>query len=143
MIGESDPTPGFFFYGDQFPSIPDQIAILRGNQSASGEEPGDIRYIQSVRTIGLSPGAETDLWVAVIAAENEAAFADAADAAGDAGGRCRGAGVVVCSARHRHGPGVEEADVWQGLLAQAHGQAIPRWGGVTAVGRTSARAPVA
>ena len=82
MIGESDPTPGFFFYGDEIgPSIADQIAILRGNRSAQGNRPGDLRYIQSVRTVGLMPGAETDLWVAVIAAENDAAFADAADAA--------------------------------------------------------------
>jgi hypothetical protein len=82
MIGETDPTPGFFFRGDQpGPSIADQIAILRGNRSASGAEPTDQRYIQSVRSIGLPPGAETDLWVAVIAADDDAAFADAADAA--------------------------------------------------------------
>ncbi len=82
MIGDTDPTPGFFFRGDQpGPSIADQIAILRGNRSASGAEPTDQRYIQSVRSIGLPPGAETDLWVAVIAADDDAAFADAADAA--------------------------------------------------------------
>ena len=34
-----------------------------------------------MRAIGLSPGGETDLWVAVIAARGDAAFADAADAA--------------------------------------------------------------
>jgi hypothetical protein len=84
MIGESDPAPGFFFHGlfpFDFPSIPQQIAALRGNRSAAGDVPQDWRYLQSVRTIGLSPGAETDLWVATIAAENDAAFAAAADAA--------------------------------------------------------------
>lgn len=82
MIGESDPAPGFFFRGDQLPpSITDQIVALRGNRSASAAEPGDYRYIQSVRAIGLAPGAETDLWVAVVVGENDAAFADAADAA--------------------------------------------------------------
>ena len=82
MIGETDPTPGFFFYGDEIPpTIPQQIAILRGNRSAPGTQPGDLRYFQSVRAIGLSPGGETDLWVAVIAARGDAAFADAADAA--------------------------------------------------------------
>jgi hypothetical protein len=82
MIGETDPTPGFFFYGDEIPpTIPQQIAILRGNRSAPGAQPGDLRYFQSVRAIGLSPGGETDLWVAVIAARGDAAFADAADAA--------------------------------------------------------------
>jgi hypothetical protein len=82
VIGESDPTPGFFFYGDEVPpTIPQQIAILRGNRSAPGTRAGDVRYFQSVRAIGLSPGAETDLWVAVIAAQGDAAFADAADAA--------------------------------------------------------------
>jgi hypothetical protein len=84
MIGESDPAPGFFVHGGpdfEFPLIPDQIAALRGNRTSSADTPDDQRYIQSVRAIGLSPGAETDLWVAVIAAENEGAFADAADAA--------------------------------------------------------------
>jgi hypothetical protein len=84
MIGESDPAPGFFVTGGfDFiaPSIPQQIAILRGNRSNSADGPTDQRYIQSVRAIGLSPGAETDLWVAVIAAASDAAFADAADAA--------------------------------------------------------------
>ena len=84
MIGESDPTPGFFVKGGfDFiaPLIPEQIAILRGNASNSGDATTDYRYIQSVRAIGLSPGAETDLWVAVIAAASDGAFADAADAA--------------------------------------------------------------
>jgi hypothetical protein len=84
MIGESDPTPGYFVRGGvdfDFPTIQQQIAALRGNRSNSSAEPTDQRYIQSVRAIGLSPGAETDLWVAVIAAENDGAFADAADAA--------------------------------------------------------------
>ena len=85
MIGDSDPAPGFFFHGGdvdaEFPLIPQQIAALRGNKSAAGDFPHDWRYIQSVRTIGLKPGAETDLWVAVIAAENDAAFENAADAA--------------------------------------------------------------
>ena len=85
MIGESDPAPGFFFYGAPFfppgPSLSQQIAALRGNRSAPGTEPGDLRYIQSVRAIGLRPGGETDLWVAVIVGENDAAFAAAADAA--------------------------------------------------------------
>jgi hypothetical protein len=84
MIGESDPAPGFFVHGGpdfEFPLIPEQIAALRGNRTSSADTPDDQRYIQSVRTIGLSPGAETDLWVAVIATESEGAFADAADAA--------------------------------------------------------------
>jgi hypothetical protein len=82
MIGESDPAPGFWVRGDlAAPTIPEQIAALRGNRSNSADEPTDQRYIQSVRAIGLSPGAETDLWVAVIAAESDGAFADAADAA--------------------------------------------------------------
>jgi hypothetical protein len=84
MIGESDPTPGFFFHGGvdfDFPLIPQQIAALRGNRSAAGDQPQDWRYIQSVRAIGLRPGGETDLWVAVIVGENDAAFAAAADAA--------------------------------------------------------------
>jgi hypothetical protein len=82
MIGESDPTPGFIFYGDEIPpSIPQQIAILRGNRSPSPLRPGDVRYFQSVHAIGLGPGDDTDLWVAVIAAQGDAAFADAADAA--------------------------------------------------------------
>jgi hypothetical protein len=85
MIGESEPAPGFFVHGGpdfDFPLIPEQIAALRGNRTNSADEPDDQRYIQSVRTIDLSPGAETDLWVAVITAENAGAFADAADAAG-------------------------------------------------------------
>jgi hypothetical protein len=85
MIGESDPAPGYFILGSgpdfDFLTIPQQIAALRGNRTNSGDGPDDQRYIQSVRAIGLSPGAETDLWVAVIAAENDAAFAAAADAA--------------------------------------------------------------
>lgn len=84
MIGESDPAPGYFVKGAvefEFPTIPQQIAILRGNRSNSADTPDDQRYIQSVRTVGLAPGAETDLWVAVIAAEDEAAFTEAADAA--------------------------------------------------------------
>jgi hypothetical protein len=84
MIGESDPAPGFFVHGGpdfEFPPISVQIAALRGNRTSSADTPDDQRYIQSVRTIGLSPGAETDLWVAVIAAKNQGAFADAADAA--------------------------------------------------------------
>jgi hypothetical protein len=85
MIGETDPAPGFFFYGGPFfppaPSLSQQIAALRGNLSAPGTEPGDLRYIQSVRTIGLPPGGETHLWLAVIVGENNAAFAAAADAA--------------------------------------------------------------
>jgi hypothetical protein len=85
MIGDSDPAPGFFFHGGdfdaEFPLIPEQIAALRGNKSAAGDFPHDWRYIQSVRTIGLRPGAETDLWVAVIAAGGGAAFENAADAA--------------------------------------------------------------
>jgi hypothetical protein len=83
MIGDTDPTTGYFFTGFEFPAIPDQIAILRGNRSASGREPGDYRYIQSVRAVGLNPGAETDLWVAVIAGEDDAAFAETADAAAE------------------------------------------------------------
>jgi hypothetical protein len=84
MIGESDPAPGYFVKGVfdfDFPTIPQQIAILRGNRSNSADAPDDQRYIQSVRTIGLAPGAETDLWVAVIAGEDEASFSDAAAAA--------------------------------------------------------------
>jgi hypothetical protein len=83
MLGESDPTPGFFHNGDVAgPTIPQQIAILRGNRSNNpATQPGDVRYFQSVRAIGLSPGAETDLWVAVIAARGDAAFATATDAA--------------------------------------------------------------
>jgi hypothetical protein len=83
MIGETSPAPGFFFTGFQFPLLSQQIAILRGNRSAPGTEPGDYRYIQSVRAIGLRPGAETDLWVAVVAGENDAAFAQNADAAAE------------------------------------------------------------
>jgi hypothetical protein len=64
---------------------------LRGNRSNSANQPTDQRYIQSVRGIGLRPGGETDLWVAVIAGENEAEFAAAADAATeDIGERRRG-----------------------------------------------------
>ena len=84
MIGESDPAPGFFIHGGadfESPSIAEQIAALRGNRTNSANTPDDQRYIQSVRTIGLAPGAETNLWVAVIAAASDAAFADAADAA--------------------------------------------------------------
>ena len=83
MLGESDPTPGFFHNGDVVgPTIPQQIAILRGNRTNDpATQPVDVRYFQSVRAIGLRPGAATDLWVAVIAARGEAAFADAADAA--------------------------------------------------------------
>ena len=84
MIGESDPAPGFFVHGGpdfDFPLIAEQIAALRGNRTNSANIADDQRYIQSVRTIGLGPGAETNLWVAVIAAEDEGAFADAADAA--------------------------------------------------------------
>jgi hypothetical protein len=84
MVGESEPAPGFFVHGGpdfDFPSIADQIAALRGNRTNSASTPDDQRYIQSVRTIGLAPGAETNLWVAVIAAASDAAFAEAADAA--------------------------------------------------------------
>ncbi|HEY7635922.1 MAG TPA: hypothetical protein VH763_10280 [Gemmatimonadales bacterium] len=94
MIGESDPAPGFWVRGGIdfiVPSIPEQIAALRGNRSNSANQPTDQRYIQSVRGIGLRPGGETDLWVAVIAGENEAEFAAAADAATeDIGERRRG-----------------------------------------------------
>ena len=79
--GGSNPAPGFFFDRSQFPLIGEQIAALRGNLSAPGTAPGDLRYIQSVRAIGLSPGAETDLWVVVLAGQGDAAFARAADAA--------------------------------------------------------------
>jgi hypothetical protein len=83
MLGESDATPGYFFNGDALPpTISQQVAILRGNRTNSpATQPNDVRYFQSVRAIGLSPGAQTDLWVAVIAAPGDAAFADAADAA--------------------------------------------------------------
>jgi hypothetical protein len=83
MIGETSPAPGFFFTGFDFPSLSQQIAALRGNRSALVTEPADLRYIQSVRAIGLKPGAETDLWVAVVAGENDAAFDRNADAAAE------------------------------------------------------------
>ena len=56
---------------------------LRAGPLTMRFESGDLRYIQSVRTVALRPGAATDLWVAVTAGENDAAFARNADAAAE------------------------------------------------------------
>jgi hypothetical protein len=86
MIGDTPPTPGYFFYGFpvlQIPSLTQQIHALNGRLTARGTEPGDLRYIQSVEPIALNDGAETTLWVAVIAGEGGAEFERNADAAAE------------------------------------------------------------
>jgi len=81
MVGETAPSPGFFFAGFP-PSLADQVAALSGTLAAGPlEDPADLRYIQGVSPITLKHGKSTDLWVAVIAGEDEAAFLAAADAA--------------------------------------------------------------
>ena len=75
-------TPGFFFYGDQIPvDRRSDRGTARQSVGLGGRSRATSATSRVSAAIGLSPGAETDLWVAVIAAENDAAFADAADAA--------------------------------------------------------------
>jgi hypothetical protein len=85
MVGETAPSPGFFFAGFAPPlTTGEQVAALTGDLSApplSPEEPADLRYIQGVSPVTLKHGKSTDLWVAVIAGENEAAFLATAEAA--------------------------------------------------------------
>jgi hypothetical protein len=49
--------------------------------AAPPEDPGDLRYIQSVSPVTLKQGRSTDLWLAVIAGESEAAFLATAETA--------------------------------------------------------------
>jgi hypothetical protein len=86
MVGETAPSPGFFFTGFDFPpNVSDQIAALTGALTTGPPgEPADLRYIQGVSPVTLKHGKSTDLWVAVIAGEDAAAFqANAAAAARD------------------------------------------------------------
>jgi hypothetical protein len=85
MVGETASSPGFFFAGfAPPPTTGEQVAALTGELSAPPlppEEPADLRYIQGVSPVTLKHGKSTDLWVAVIAGENEAAFLATAEAA--------------------------------------------------------------
>jgi hypothetical protein len=83
MLGETAATPGFFWSNFlAFPSLAEQIAALTGELSAAPpEDPGDLRYIQSVSPVTLKQGRSTDLWLAVIAGESEAAFLATAETA--------------------------------------------------------------
>jgi hypothetical protein len=83
MVGEAAPSPGFFFSGFDFPpTLSDQVAALTGALTTSPpEEPADLRYIQGVSPVTLHHGKSTDLWVAVIAGEDAAAFQANAEAA--------------------------------------------------------------
>jgi hypothetical protein len=82
MVGETASSPGFFFTGFDFPSLTDQIAALTGALTTGPPEDfADLRYVQGVSPVTLHQGKSTDLWVAVIAGEDAAAFHANAEAA--------------------------------------------------------------
>jgi hypothetical protein len=81
VVGDSPPTPGYFFSTPSAPSLLDQAAALAGSLSEPAAGVGDYRYIHGVAPLELPPGRSTDLWVAIVTGADESEFADNADAA--------------------------------------------------------------
>jgi hypothetical protein len=81
IVGDSPPTPGYFFSTPLAPSLSEQSAALAGSLFEPAAGAGDYRYIQSIAPITLRPGRSTDFWVAIVMGADESEFAENADAA--------------------------------------------------------------
>ena len=84
LLGDAPVTGNFFYPFLQDPiSVPDQVRALRGAIRQTTGGPSDLRYIHGVGPIVLDQNASQDVWLAVVAGENQSQLLANANAASD------------------------------------------------------------
>lgn len=92
LILSDAPVSGNAFFTDFGQATETLVAALAGDFSTpSVDTPGDHRYLHAVGPITLAPGAETDVWIAIVAGDDRAELlSNAAAAAADVANRRNG-----------------------------------------------------
>jgi hypothetical protein len=84
LVGDAPVTGNFFYPFLQDPlSVPDQIRALRGAIRQTTGGPSDLRYIHGAGPITLHQHESKDVWLAVVAGENQSQLLANAEAASD------------------------------------------------------------
>jgi hypothetical protein len=84
LLGDVPVTGNFFYPFLQDPlSVPDQVRALRGAIRQTTGGPSDLRYIHGAGPITLHQHESQDVWLAVVAGENQSQLLANADAASD------------------------------------------------------------
>ena len=105
LLGTAPVTGNFFYPFDQDPvSILDQVRALRGAIRQTTGGPSDLRYIHGVGPIVLDPHESQDVWLAVVAGENQSQLLANAAAASDHVSRMLNSAISDASETRRMSP---------------------------------------